>query len=595
MTARRGQLNRYISSRGLISYEIELAHDGLHKHRIIKGNDPLFVQRKVEVQLAEWEDQWRRKRAAQSRTRDANLRRTEREKKQQYQEEQKEQAAERTAEASQIIDDLQNTLQHTLSRNDAIDWEQLKDHSDFPKPRPRRPTPPQRPTPAPVPQEPLRSAPRYQPQLGLADKLFSSRREKKEAEATRLFEQDHQQWEAARQQILSANATKERAYQEQIGKAEEELGQAVRSWEEERAAYLQQQQEQNASVDQQKEQYLTGTTDAVLSYCDMVLARSEYPDFFPKEWELDFNPETGVLVVDYSLPSPGDVPTLIEVKYVASKDDFSEKHISESQRTKLYDDLLYQVALRTVHELYEADVIDAIKNIVFNGYVHSIDRGTGKEVNACVLSLQTTRDSFMAINLANVDPKTCFKQLKGVGSSKLHSVTPVAPIVNIRRDDGRFVSSYDVAHHLDEGYNLASMDWQDFEHLIREVFGKEFSSAGGEVKITQASRDGGVDAVAFDPDPIRGGKIVIQAKRYTATVGVAAVRDLYGTVMNEGATKGILVTTSDYGPDAYEFANGKPLTLLNGSNLLHLLEKHGHKAKIDLREARQEALGRKVK
>ena len=102
-----------------------------------------------------------------------------------------------------------------------------------------------------------------------------------------------------------------------------------------------------------------------------------------------------------------------------------------------------------------------------------------------------------------------------------------------------------------------------------------------------ASRDGGVDAVAFDPDPIRGGKIVIQAKRYTNVVGVSAVRDLYGTVMNEGATKGILVTTSNYGNDAYEFAKGKPLTLMNGANLLFLLEKHGHKAKIDLKEAKK--------
>jgi restriction system protein len=95
-----------------------------------------------------------------------------------------------------------------------------------------------------------------------------------------------------------------------------------------------------------------------------------------------------------------------------------------------------------------------------------------------------------------------------------------------------------------------------------------------------------VDAVAFDSDPVRGGKVVIQAKRYTNTVGVSAVRDLFGTVMNEGAMKGILVTTSDYGPDAYEFAKGKPLTLLNGSNLLFLLEKHGHRAKIDLHEAK---------
>lgn len=149
------------------------------------------------------------------------------------------------------------------------------------------------------------------------------------------------------------------------------------------------------------------------------------------------------------------------------------------------------------------------------------------------------------------------------------------------------VICYDATEVLDEGYNLAAMEWLDFEHLIRELFEEEFSQAGGEVKITRASRDFGVDAIAFNPDPIRGGKIVIQAKRYTNLVGVSAVRDLYGTVVNEGATKGILVTTSDYGPDAYDFGKGKPLTLLNGNNLLHLLAKHGHKAKIDLQEAKQ--------
>jgi restriction system protein len=131
------------------------------------------------------------------------------------------------------------------------------------------------------------------------------------------------------------------------------------------------------------------------------------------------------------------------------------------------------------------------------------------------------------------------------------------------------------------------MDWEDFEHLIHEAFETEFSQNGGEVRITQASRDGGVDAVAYDPDPIRGGKIVIQAKRYTSIVGVSAVRDLHGTVVDEGATKGILVTTADYGPDAYGFAKGKPLALLSGSNLLHLLEKRGHKATVDVKAAMQ--------
>jgi restriction system protein len=211
--------------------------------------------------------------------------------------------------------------------------------------------------------------------------------------------------------------------------------------------------------------------------------------------------------------------------------------------------------------------------------------------SCCIISIQVKKDEFEKINLAGIvaslSYKECFKSLKGVGSSKLSSMSSVKPLLELNKSDKRFRDHYEVAGELSEVVNIAAMDWEDFEHLVREIFEKEFAVNGGEVKVTQASSDGGVDAIAFDPDPIRGGKIVIQAKRYTNTVGVSAVRDLYGTVMNEGATKGILVTTSDFGPDSYNFAKGKPLTLFNGSNLLHLLEKHGHKAKIDLKEAKK--------
>ena len=52
--------------------------------------------------------------------------------------------------------------------------------------------------------------------------------------------------------------------------------------------------------------------------------------------------------------------------------------------------------------------------------------------------------------------------------------------------------------------------------------------------------------------------------------------------------KGILVTTADYGADAYKFASDKSLTLLNGGNLLCLLQKHGFKGRIDVKAAREE-------
>ena len=152
------------------------------------------------------------------------------------------------------------------------------------------------------------------------------------------------------------------------------------------------------------------------------------------------------------------------------------------------------------------------------------------------------------------------------------------------KDDSRFVEGKDL--NLDEGTNLAAMPWEDFEHLVAQLFELEFSKSGDEVKVTQASRDRGVDAILFDPDPLKGGKYILQAKRYTRTVNVSSVRDLYGTVMNEGANRGILITTSSYGPDAYEFAKDKPITLIDGANLLSLLEKHQMKYIIDLEEAR---------
>jgi restriction system protein len=54
--------------------------------------------------------------------------------------------------------------------------------------------------------------------------------------------------------------------------------------------------------------------------------------------------------------------------------------------------------------------------------------------------------------------------------------------------------------------------------------------------------------------------------------------------MNEGANKGILVTTSGFGPDAFNFAKDKPIELIDGGGLLYLLEQMGVRARIILPE-----------
>lgn len=154
----------------------------------------------------------------------------------------------------------------------------------------------------------------------------------------------------------------------------------------------------------------------------------------------------------------------------------------------------------------------------------------------------------------------------------------------MNRKDKRFRNSKEVLDNLSSDDNLATMDWFGFEQLVRELFAKYFSKEGCEVKVTQSSRDGGVDAIAFDNDTIRGGKYIIQAKRYNNIVPVSAVRDLYGTITNEGAVKGILVTTSDFGNDSRAFAKDKPISLINGANLVYMFNEYGYNVKIELQK-----------
>jgi restriction system protein len=468
--------------------------------------------------------------------------------------------------------------------------------------KPVKPNHPAEPKKSDLPKEPHPGE--YAPQLSVLDHIFSSRRIRKMNQAeTKLEEaraiwrakasQQEREFEEARAKWIAECAAIEDSHHRLVASCEEShranllvYAARITEWEHAKEEHRANQKNINAQVKALREEYKAVDTSAAEYFFAEVLNHSTYPESFPKGSTLSFNQSSGVLIVDFELPNQSAFPAIKEVKYVATRKQFHEVPISDSWLKKTYDEVLYQITLRTFHELYIADESEVLKSIVFNGWVQSIDKATGIETHGCILSVQAEREEFLQINLSQVEPRACFRKLKGVASSKLTELTPIRPILTINKEDHRFVEGYAVADTLDDRTNLAAMDWLDFENLIRELFEEEFSKNGGEVKITQASRDGGVDAIAFDPDPIRGGKIVIQAKRYTNVVGVAAVRDLYGTVHNEGANKGILVTTATYGPDAYEFAKDKPLTLLSGGELLSLLATHGHRAKIDLQEAK---------
>jgi restriction system protein len=467
-------------------------------------------------------------------------------------------AESRAAEVAAMNDDLeaevaalQGLLEATLEVNDRISFSSLK------KPAvvlPWRHAELERPEPPPAP-ETFRPV---QP-TGLS-KMFGKGKYEQALEEGRLRYESAVQEHRAREQWRTAALTKARA-----------------EWQAASDAANAEVQRQHAEVEAFEADYRRGVQEAVTTYCSMVLEASQYPKGFPQEFRLAYVPESRQAVIEYELPTVAVVPAVKAHKYAKISDAITESPRPPTQIKALYASAVAQVAIRTVHELLEADSGGHIDTVVFNGVVDTTDPGSGRRVRPCLVTLRTTRDVFTTLDLAHVEPMACLKHLSAGVSKSPSELVPVRPVLEFSMVDPRFVAESDALSELDQRPNLMELSPSEFEALIQNLFTK----MGLEARQTRPSRDGGVDCVAWDPRPIFGGKVVIQAKRYKNTVGVSAVRDLFGTLQNEGASKGILVTTSGYGQASFDFAQNKPIELIDGANLLYLLSEHaGVEAKI---------------
>ena len=348
----------------------------------------------------------------------------------------------------------------------------------------------------------------------------------------------------------------------------------------------------NAQIDIFAEALKQGDVEAISRYFELLLRESNYPYDFANDYKSVYDGTSKHLVVDCGLPMLSDVvPAVEKYKYNKSNDEISETKRLERAGRQLYAQIVAAISLRILNEIFGRDPYQLVDVITLNVFVETIDDSNGLKIKPYILSVRTSSDQFKRLNLASVDPVACLKGLAASISRSPSELAPVKPIVDINMVDPRFIQEQDILSSVDNRTNLMALTPSEFESLITNLFQR----MGLETKLTVPSRDGGVDCVAFDQRPILGGKVVIQAKRYKHTVGVSSIRDLFGTMMNEGASKGILVTTSGYGKASFEFANGKPIELITGANLLYLLHEHaGVDAKIeppedwvDYREAAQ--------
>jgi restriction system protein len=441
---------------------------------------------------------------------------------------------------------LEGLLRDTLDVDDFLDFESLKEAT------PRPPFAPGNLSVAEPPPDPAAFRP---PAPSGAQKLVPGARQRY---LTR-FEAGRREYEAAVQEHQHREARR-------LGLLEQARAEHQRATAELEARLAC----QHAEIEAFKASFEAGEPDAVMQYFALVLERSHYPDGFPQAFRLAYVPESRQLVIQYTLPGFNQIPAVAEYRYVKTGDKVAEKTLPVRERQQLYKQVVAAVTVRTLHEVFEADRTRTAETIVFNGHVDTINTATGRQEYPCLVTVMTTRDTFLDRDFARVDPLACLLDLSASVSKNPAELVPVRPVLEFNMVDPRFVEEADVLSGLDQRPNLMELNPGEFESLITNLF----TRMGLETRMTQPSRDGGVDCVAYDNRPIFGGKVIIQAKRYKNTVPVSAVRDLFGSVHNEGASKGILVTTSGFGKASFDFAKDKPLELLSGSNLLYLLKFH---------------------
>ncbi|MFD9367770.1 restriction endonuclease [Streptomyces sp. NPDC060020] len=327
-----------------------------------------------------------------------------------------------------------------------------------------------------------------------------------------------------------------------------------------------------------------GDAAAVVEYFSAALyASTAWPESLPRQLAAAYDPGTRQLVLDWELPGYAVIPAAKSVRYVQSTDQDKESARPVTQRRALYRDLLAQCVLLVVRDLYAADEFGVLESVVVNGFVDDHDPATGQEARIVLAAVSAARSAFAGLRLEQVSAVDCLVDgLRGQLSARPDQLTAVRPG---RRpgEVGGVVSHGGHAGGDEDEPDLFEMDPIAFENLVAELF----RAMGMEAVTTQRSGDGGVDVEARDPAPIRGGQIVVQVKRYRNTVPPTAVRDLYGTVQDKGANKGVLVTTASFGPGSYTFANGKPLELVSGVQLVELLHQYGLRGRLGGGQASQ--------
>jgi len=342
-------------------------------------------------------------------------------------------AAAMNADLAQLYEEIDGLLASTLDVDDFVDLESLKiktvEHPPFDPGQLATPVPPMPELvypPEPVYQEP--AAPK-----GLSSAFGGKKRHE---EAVARARANH---EAARRTWHEHCTRMHADYVAEFERRQQAEQDRVRKLSAAEAAYQEQCRQREADSEARNQELSRFINElafdvesAIQDYVGVVLSNSVYPDAFPVSYDHQFDIGSRELTLNVTVPEPSSIPTVKEYRYVKAKDEIVPAALPVKERKERYANAVWQVALRTLHELFEADRAGKIRSVALTVSTSHMAPTTGRPEDVPLVAVAADRETFTNFDLANVVPHATLTHLGAALSKSPFDLTPADSSAGVR-------------------------------------------------------------------------------------------------------------------------------------------------------------------
>jgi restriction system protein len=331
-------------------------------------------------------------------------------------------AGSRNANLVQTFEEIDGILAATFGVDDYIDLESLKittvNHPPFRPGQDGTPTPP-------MPRLVYPPEPAYQ-EPPAPGGLFGAK--KKHAELIAQAQAEHQrvlkEWSEKNTVMYNAHVAEVRRREDVERRRLERLLAAEARYKIE----CQQREAEAVARNQELDKLISNLAfdveSAIHEYVGIVLSNSVYPDAFPVSHDHEFDLSNRELRLTVTVPPPSDVPAVKEYKYVRAKDEITATLLPLKARKDRYAGAVHQVAVRSLHEIFEADRGGKIHSIALTLGTEAVSPATGLSDAIPLVIVAADRETFSRFDLSNVIPRATLDHLGAAVSRSPFDLTP---------------------------------------------------------------------------------------------------------------------------------------------------------------------------